>query len=349
MARPAPSVAVAIPVYNEALVLPHLLSRLRAVLDATPGGPHQMVFVDDGSSDTTVEVLEAEARRDSRVMVVALSRNFGHQTALTAALDHVTGDVTVVMDADLQDPPEALPLFLGQYDKGFDVVYAQRVERKEGLLLRLSYFLFYRLLAKLSALDLPLDAGDFGLMSRRVVEQLRRVPEHHRYLRGLRRWVGFRQTGVVVERSARAAGTSKYGPAKLLKLAFDGIFAFSIVPLRAAALLGALAVAMSTLFAAYSLYVKFALNQSPRGFTALVLVVIFLSGLQLIFLGVIGEYLGRVYEEVKGRPLYVIDRVIGRRVVRTQDVAAPDEQATPPAASRSPEQPTGALAPPPPA
>lgn len=311
--NPAPSVSVAIPVYNEAQVLPSLLGRLRTVLDAIPGGPHQMVFVDDGSSDATVEVLEAEARRDPRILVVALSRNFGHQTALTAALDHVAGDVTVVMDADLQDPPEALPLFLAEHAGGFDVVYARRVGRKEGILLRLSYFFFYRLIARMSALDLPLDAGDFGLMSRRVVEQLRRAPEHHRYLRGLRRWVGFRQTGIIVERSARAAGSSKYTPAKLLKLALDGIFAFSIVPLRAAALLGALAVVTSCLFALYSLYAKLVLHQSPRGFTALVLVVTFLSGLQLLFLGLIGEYLGRVYEEVKGRPLYIVDRVIGHR------------------------------------
>jgi polyisoprenyl-phosphate glycosyltransferase len=321
---PAPSVSVAIPVYNEAQVLPSLLSRLRTVLDAIPGGPHQMVFVDDGSSDTTVEVLEAEARRDSRILVVALSRNFGHQTALTAALDHVAGDVTVVMDADLQDPPEALPLFLEEHARGFDVVYARRVGRKEGALLRLSYFFFYRLIARLSALDLPLDAGDFGLISRRVVEQLRLAPEHHRYLRGLRRWVGFRQTGVIVERSARAAGSSKYTPAKLLKLALDGVFAFSIVPLRAAALLGAFAVVTSSLFALYSLYAKLVLNQSPRGFTALVLVVTFLSGLQLLFLGLIGEYLGRVYEEVKGRPLYIVDRVIGqRRAVAHDRGAAP--------------------------
>jgi len=174
-------------------------------------------------------------------------------------------------------------------------------------------------------------------MSRRVVEELRRTPEHHRYLRGLRRWVGFRQTGVVVERSARAAGTSKYGPVKLLKLAFDGIFAFSIAPLRAAALAGALAVALSALFAVYSLYAKFVLNQSTRGFTALVLIITFLSGLQLLFLGVIGEYLGRVYEEVKGRPLYVIDRIIGGRRVRTHDQRADGEAAG------------AALAPPPPA
>ena len=319
----APSVSVAIPVYNEALVVPQLLARLRGVLDATPGGPHQMVFVDDGSTDDTVELLAEEAGGDPRILVVALSRNFGHQTALTAALDHASGDVILVMDADLQDPPEALPLFLEQHAKGFDVVYAQRVDRKEGLLLRLSYFVFYRLIAKLSALDLPLDAGDFGLMSRRVVDEVRRSPEHHRYLRGLRRWVGFRQTGVVVERSARAAGISKYSPAKLLKLAFDGIFAFSIAPLRAAALLGACAVAASFLFALYALYARLALNQSPRGFTALVLVVTFLSGLQLVFLGVMGEYLGRVYEEVKGRPLYVVDRIVGKLRGRGSDPTLP--------------------------
>ncbi len=309
----APSVSVAIPVYNEEEGLPHLLDRLGAVLDALPGGPHQMVFVDDGSVDRSLEILGAAAKRDVRIVVVALSRNFGHQTALTAALDHVAGDVTVVMDADLQDEPEAIPLFLAEHRKGYDVVYARRGSRKEGLFLRLSYRTFYRLIAKLSAIDLPLDAGDFGLVSRRVVEQIRRSPEHHRYLRGLRRWVGFRQTGIVVDRAARHAGDSKYGLLKLLQLASDGIFAFSTVPLRVAAMIGLWAVAASMIFALYAVYARFVLNQAPRGFTALVFLITFLSGLNLVFLGVLGEYVGRVYEEVKGRPLYVVDRVIGHR------------------------------------
>jgi dolichol-phosphate mannosyltransferase len=256
-------------------------------------------------------MLEAEARQDSRIAVVALARNFGHQVAVTAALDHVVGDVTIVMDADLQDIPEVIPQFLEQYEKGFDVVYAKRARRPEGWLLRVSYFVFYRLLAGLADLRLPLDSGDFGLLSRRVVEELRRTRERHRYVRGLRTWVGFRQTGVPVDRGSRHAGQSKYGILKLMGLAADGIFAFSTAPLRAAAVLGLFALGLSLAFALYALYAKIALHQSPRGFTALLIAVTFLSGVQLIFLGVIGEYVGRVYEEVKERPLYVIDRVIG--------------------------------------
>jgi polyisoprenyl-phosphate glycosyltransferase len=316
-----PRVSVAIPVYNEAEVLPHLLQRLRTVLASIPGGPHEVVFVDDGSSDDSVGILEAEASRDAGIIVVVLSRNFGHQTALTAALDHVSGDVTVVMDADLQDEPEAMPLFLAEYARGYDVVYARRGSRKEGPFLRASYSLFYRLIAWLSAIDLPLDAGDFGLISRRVVDQIRRSPEHHRYLRGLRRWVGFRQVGIAVDRAARHAGTSKYSLGKLLRLATDGIFAFSTVPLRAAGLIGVWAVAASLLFAAYTLYAKVALGRTPRGFTALVFLITFLSGLNLLFLGVLGEYLGRVYEEVKGRPLYVVDRIIGGHRAATRGPA----------------------------
>jgi dolichol-phosphate mannosyltransferase len=309
----APSVSLAIPVYNEAEVLPHLLERLRAVLDRLPGSPHQIVFVDDGSRDQSLAILEAEAGRDDRILVVALSRNFGHQVALSAALDHTCGDVVILMDADLQDEPEAIPLFLAEYEKGYDVVYARRGTRKEGLLLRLSYHVFYRLIARLSAIDLPLDAGDFGLVSRRVVEQIRRSPEHHRYLRGLRRWVGFKQTGIILDRAARRAGQSKYGFLKLLKLASDGIFAFSAVPLRAAALLGVWAVIASMLYVLYTVYAKFVLGEAPRGFTALVFLITFLSGLNLVFLGVLGEYVGRIYEEVKGRPLYIVDRLIGQR------------------------------------
>ncbi len=204
-----PSVSVAIPLYNEEAVLPELLRRVTAVLDGIPGGPHEIVLVDDGSSDRTWEILERAAEENPRVVAVALSRNFGHQTALGAALDQVAGDVTVLMDGDLQDPPEAIPELLEKYRQGYDVVYVQRVNRKEAWWLRACYHGFYRLLAALSSIHLPLDAGDFGLMSRRVVEEIRRMPEHHRYLRGLRTWVGFRQIGVPIERSARRAGRTK--------------------------------------------------------------------------------------------------------------------------------------------
>jgi dolichol-phosphate mannosyltransferase len=302
--------SVAIPVYNEEDGLAELLRRVGAVLDTVPGGPHEMVLVDDGSRDRTLEMLEAAAARDPRLVVVALSRNFGHQAALTAAIDHVTGDATVLMDGDLQDAPEAIPLFLERFREGYDVVYARRVRRKEGPLLRLAYYVFYRFAARMADTPLPVDAGDFGLLSRRVVDQLRAAPERHRYLRGLRSWVGFRQTGVEVERDERFAGRSKYSARKLLRLAFDGIFAFSTLPLRAAAMLGAATVLLTSAFALYSLYAKIFLDRSPQGFTALILVVSFVSGVHLVFLGVIGEYVGRVYEEVKRRPPYVVGKVV---------------------------------------
>ncbi|HET6177605.1 MAG TPA: glycosyltransferase family 2 protein [Candidatus Sulfotelmatobacter sp.] len=320
--NPEPRVSIAVPIYNEEQVAHELLRRTTAVIDALPGGPHQIVFVDDGSSDSTLGILEAAAKRDSRVAVVELSRNFGHQTALTAALDHVSGDAVVLMDGDLQDPPEAIPTLIDYYCQGYDVVYARRINRKESWWLRSCYWIFYRLLATLSSIELPLDSGDFGLLSSRVVDEIRRMPEHHRYLRGLRTWVGFRQIGVPIERSARQAGLSKYSSLKLLKLASDGIFAFSIIPLRAASIVGAIAIVLSSLFSFYALYAKFWLH-SPQGFTALILSISFLSGVNLFFLGIIGEYVGRVYEEAKARPHYVVRRVIGaHRVHSKEDIAS---------------------------
>jgi dolichol-phosphate mannosyltransferase len=302
--------SIAVPIYNEVELLPELLRRLTAVLDAIPGGPHEIVVVDDGSRDGSREALFRAAAGEPRLVVVALSRNFGHQAALTAALDHVSGDAVVLMDGDLQDPPEAIPDFVRTHLEGYDVVYARRVRRKEGWLLRLCYATFYRILARLSNVHLPVDAGDFGLMSRRVVDQLHQAPERHRYLRGLRAWAGYRQVGIAVERSARAGGESKYSVGKLVALACDGFFSFSVAPLRAAALLGAGAIVLSSLFALYSIVAKFLLDRSPQGFTAVILVVTFLSGTNLLFLGLLGEYVGRVYEEVKRRPLYVVDQVV---------------------------------------
>lgn len=308
-----PRVSVAIPLCNEEAGVAELLRRVGAVLDSVPGGPHEIVCVDDGSRDGTYAALEAAAPREPRLVAVRLSRNFGHQAALTAALDRVRGDAVVVMDGDLQDPPEVIPAFLERYHAGFDVIYARRVNRKESWWLRAAYYLFYRLMARLASLRLPLDSGDFSLMSGRVVDVLRRTPEHHRYLRGLRTWAGFRQTGIEVDRPERFAGTSQYSVRALIRLALDGIFAFSIAPLRAAAGFGAAAIAAATLFALYAVYAKVVLHRSPAGFTSVIVVITFLAGVNLFFLGVIGEYVGRVYEEVKGRPLYVVDRVVGER------------------------------------
>jgi len=305
-----PRVSVAVPLFNEEHVLPELLRRIRNVVDALPGGPHEIVVVNDGSSDGTFDRLAQLAADDGRVVLVSLSRNFGHQAALSAALDYATGDVVVVMDGDLQDPPEAIPQLLEEHSKGFDVVYVRRVQRKEGWVLRACYFVFYRMLTVVAAVRLPVDAGDFALLSRRVVDALKQIPEHQRYLRGLRSWVGFRQTGVAVERAARHAGRSKYSTWRLLKLALDGLLSFSMAPLRAAAALGLLVIASSTLFAVYAVYVRLIGGRTPEGFTMLIVVMTFMSGVQLLFLGVIGEYLGRVYDEVKGRPQYFVDRVV---------------------------------------
>ncbi len=317
-----PRISVAVPVHNEQSALAESLRRIGLVLEGIPGGPHEMVFVDDGSTDRTLEILERAAAVDPRVMVVALSRNFGHQVALSAALDYANGDVVVIIDGDLQDPPEIIPELVKRFREGYDVVYTQRKRRKEVWWLRLCFFLFYRLMARLSDIDLPLDAGDCGLMSRRVVEQLRRMSEQHRYLRGMRTWVGFRQIGIPVERAERHSGDSKYSPLSRLKFALDGIFAFSIVPIRAASLLGLSAMGLSGAYAVYTLYAKFFLHQTTQGFTALILTMTFLSGVLLFFLGIIGEYVGRVYEEIKARPLYVVSRCFGNAFAQPQGAAA---------------------------
>jgi glycosyltransferase involved in cell wall biosynthesis len=304
----APRISIAIAVCNEESVLPDLLVRLGAVLDNLPGGPHEVVFVDDGSRDRSVEILQ-QADLRHQVTVVCLSRNFGHQAAISAALDHVTGDAIVVMDGDLQDTPETIPRFLEEFAQGYDVVYAIRTQRKEGVLLRFCYAAFYRVISALADIHLPVGAGDFALMSRRVVDELRATPERNRYLRGLRTWVGFRQTGIPVERAERHSGKSKYNVRRLFRLAFDGIFGFSVIPLRVSTMLGVFTIGGSMLFSLYALYAKFFLDV-PIGFTALILAVMFLSGVQLLSLGIIGEYLGRVYEEVKQRPRYVVGSVI---------------------------------------
>jgi glycosyltransferase involved in cell wall biosynthesis len=237
-----PRISVAVPLHNEQSVLAELLKRILQVLEALPGEGHEVVFVDDGSVDRTLSILEDAAATDRRITAVSLSRNFGHQAALLAALDHVSGDVVIVMDGDLQDPPEIIPQFLEQYEKGFDVVYAIRTRRKESAVMRLCYATFYRIIHVLADVKLPIGAGDFALMSRRVVDLLRRSHERKLYLRGLRTWVGFRQIGIPVEREARHSGKSKYSIRSLIRLALDGIFAFSVVPLRIATMIGLLAV-----------------------------------------------------------------------------------------------------------
>jgi len=305
-------ITLAIPLHNEEENVGEILRRTGDVLRATPSGPHELVLVDDGSTDRTLEILRAARVPEVDLLVLSLSRNFGHQAALSAALDHSQGDVVILMDGDLQDPPEILPTFLEFYRNGYDVVYAMRSRRKGVWYRKLSYFLFYRLLESMSNIHLPLDSGDFSLLSRRVVDAINAMPERHRYLRGLRSWAGFRQIGIPVSRPDRSRGTSKYTLSKLFHLAFDGIFSFSVIPLRVASILGGLTILGSLAFALYSLYARFVLNESPKGFTALILTITFVSGVQLFFLGVIGEYVGRIHSEVQGRPQYIVSQVIRR-------------------------------------
>ncbi len=302
------NLTVAVPVYNEESNLPELYRRLKAVLSRIPGR-HQLLFVNDGSQDGTAGILSAMVLCDPQVKVVHFARNFGHQAALSAALDHAAGDALVLMDGDLQDTPETIPRFVAEHQRGFDVVYAIRTKRKEGWLLRTAYAGFYWLISKISDVDLPQGAGDFGLMSARVLRIVRACPERHRYLRGLRRWAGFRQTGIEVERDARFRGESKYSWLKLFRLAADGIFSFSAVPLRAASWMGMFTTGGAAAFTLYATIAHLFFSRSPQGFTALITAITFLAGVQLIFLGVIGEYIGRIYEQVKQRPLYLVDRI----------------------------------------
>lgn len=301
--------SVVVPLYNEEENVTELHRRLSATLNGR-GIPHALLFVNDGSRDGTLERLRGLARADRRVRVLSFSRNFGHQISISAGLNHADGDAVVVMDADLQDPPEMIPDLLDRWAEGYDVVYAVRRKRKEGLLKRAAYSLFYRLLRRISNVEMPLDSGDFSLLDARVVGLLRAFPERNRFVRGLRSWVGFRQIEVTYERMPRRAGEPKYRIRHLMKLALDGFFAFSTVPLQLSTWLGFLAAGLGFLYLLYALATRF-LYQNPAGWTSLAAIILFLGGTQLVLLGVLGEYVGRIYEEVKQRPLYIVEEAIG--------------------------------------
>ncbi|HUC83795.1 MAG TPA: glycosyltransferase family 2 protein [Candidatus Acidoferrales bacterium] len=310
-------ISVIVPCFNEEAVLPELFERLGSVA-ATWGMDYEIVCVDDGSRDRTWELLKAQNQKDPRWRGLSFARNFGHQTAVSAGLFHAAGDVVVVIDADLEDPPAEISRLLEKWREGYDVVYAIREKRKEGALKRFCYWAFYRLMAHLVAFEIPLDSGDFCLITRRVVDTINSMPERNRFVRGLRAWSGFRQTGVPYERAARVAGASKYGLSKLLKLATDGLFSFSTVPLRLATYFGLGVSALAFLGALFTFAQKIFADQFTRiglapspGFPTIVISVLFLGGVQLICLGILGEYIGRVYEEVKGRPLWILRDTAG--------------------------------------
>jgi polyisoprenyl-phosphate glycosyltransferase len=305
-----PALSVVLPVYEEKDNLPLLYTRLTAVLDqAEP--EYEIIFVDDGSRDGSLEILHEFASHDARVIVVELARNFGHQVAVSAGLDHSRGEAVIIMDADLQDPPEVLPQFIKKWREGHDVVYAIRERRKESWLMRSAYALFYRTLQKIASIDIPLDAGDFCIMDRRVVDLLNGMPERNRFVRGIRSWVGLDQVGLAYERQARNSGKPKFTFSRLLYLALDGLVSFSYIPLRAIGILGFCVSLISIILALYYTYQRIFRELTPPGFATTIVAILLLAGIQLITMGVIGEYVGRIFEEVKRRPLYVVKQVTG--------------------------------------
>jgi dolichol-phosphate mannosyltransferase len=306
-----PVLSVVLPVYNERETLAELVKRLVPVLDENVDGSFEVLFVDDGSRDGSDRILDAFNEQDGRLKTIHFSRNFGHQAALQAGLDLASGQAVIMMDADLQDPPEVLRDLIGRWREGYDVVFAVRRKRKESVFKRAAYATFYRTMKSIAQIDVPLDAGDFCLIDHRVVSALRSLRERNRFLRGLRSWVGFRQTGVEYERDKRYAGQPKYTLPKLVALAVSGYVGFSSVPLRMAAWMGFLATGAGLLLAVWAIYARFADIDTPRGWASTVAIILFVGGVQLFTLGVIGEYLGRVYDEVRQRPLYIIREVTG--------------------------------------
>lgn len=301
-----PALSVVIPVYNEEATVDELHRRLAAVLERVEPD-HEVLLVNDGSRDGTAEALRRIAESGSRWRAIHFSRNFGHQAAVAAGLRYATGQAVVVMDADLQDPPELLEAMLARWREGFEVVYAQRVSRdREGPLKRGLAWLYYRILRAVAPVDIPADTGDFCLMDRKVVDQLIALPERNRYIRGLRAWVGFRQTSVQFERAARFAGEPKYTFRKSLSLGFNGIISFSKAPLRLATWLGLVVSLASFILAVVFVVQKLTGQFEIRGWASTVVIILFLGGVQLLTIGIIGEYLSRIYDEVKQRPLYVV-------------------------------------------
>lgn len=300
--------SIVIPIYNEVDNIPDLYTRLTKVM-AEMGESYEIIFVDDGSRDKSLKLLKDFHKRDPHVQVIRLARNFGQQKAISAGLDYANGQAVIVMDGDLQDPPEMIPKFISKWREDYQVVYAIREKRKENFLKRSLYHSFYLILQSISRIEIPLDTGDFCLMDRCVVDMVTALPERNRFVRGLRSWVGFRQVGLPFERDARFAGKPKYSIRKLVSLALDGLISFSYLPLRLSTLLGFVVSVLSLLTAVYYVILKLTIGLQPPGFATLTVLLLFLGGVLLITVGVIGEYIGHILIEVKNRPTYVVHQV----------------------------------------
>ena len=318
---PRPTLSLVLPIYNEEPVIPELHRRLQEFL-VRLGVDAEVIFVNDGSKDRSMAMLRDIARADARYRVLSFARNFGHQTAITAGVDYARGKAVVVMDADLQDPPEVVVAMVEKWREGFDVVYGRRAKREGETWFKLfTAKWFYRLFAMMIPIDVPLDTGDFRLMSRRVIIALRELRETHRFVRGMVAWVGFKQTAVVYDRPGRFAGETKYPLRRMIRFAIDGITSFSILPLRLSSYLGLFISFVSVIVGVIALVAHFVFHATVPGWTGIVVLVSLFASVQLLMMGILGEYIGRIYEQVKSRPIYVI----GERVNLSRDTDDEDD------------------------
>lgn len=307
-----PLISIVVPCFNEAEVIAETVKQLDKFCDEVVDLQVEIIFVDDGSRDETRLLIEDFFKTNSRINLICLARNFGHQVAITAGIDVAQGDAVIIIDADLQDPPEVMHAMIEKWREGFDVVYGMRADRRGESFFKLTTAkVFYRLLNWISDISIPMDTGDFRLMSRPVVDVLCSMPERDRFVRGMVSWVGFRQTALPYKREPRFAGESKYPLKKMLSFATDGILSFSIKPLRLSVSLGMTCAGIAFMGILYALVLRIFTNIWVEGWTALMIAVLFIGGVQLISVGILGEYIGRIYNEVKRRPLYVVDKTIG--------------------------------------
>ncbi|RCX18854.1 dolichol-phosphate mannosyltransferase [Anaerobacterium chartisolvens] len=303
--------SVIVPVFNEELVVKETYKRLKAVMDATDQ-EYEIIFVNDGSVDNTAEILVEICKADNKIKLIDFSRNFGHQISITAGMDYSLGQAIIVIDADLQDPPEIILEMIKKWEEGYEVVYGKRLKRNgETLFKKLTAKGFYRILKSMTSVNIPVDTGDFRLIDRKVCDILKRLPERSRYVRGLISWIGFRQVGVEFVREERFAGKTKYPLKKMIKFASDAITSFSYKPLKLATYLGLALSTLSFLYLLWVIYEKLFTNFTQPGWASIIAVNLFFNGIILLMLGTIGEYIGRIYEETKGRPLYIVSRQIG--------------------------------------
>ena len=312
--------SVVVPLYNEEEVIEVTYKRLKGVMDSL-GRTYEIIFVNDGSRDLTLAKARGICRNDSNVKLIDFSRNFGHQVAITSGMDYSSGQVVVVIDADLQDPPEVIPEMIKKWEEGYEVVYGKRLQREgETIFKKFTARMFYRTLRKLTDVDIPVDTGDFRLIDRKVCDALKTVNERNRYVRGIISWLGFRQTGVEFNRDKRFAGVTKYPLKKMLKFAFDAITSFSYKPLRLASYSGMLLSVFSFIYLLVVLYLRLFTDITNPGWASTLAVILFFDGIMFIILGIIGEYVGRIYDEAKGRPLYIVRETVNMDNIEVQRV-----------------------------